>query len=952
MDFLKAIMPSTGFVCVAVGKLQKTARKEKLDSLNHIPFQDVDTLIAGLKDLQAVSTGKEVYFSPATYAKIKDPNNGFRKGDNVLALKSLYVDIDIREEPAFCHSYEDAVKDISRFCEETSFPYPWLVDSGNGIHAYWPLEKELSPVEWDAYSAGFLELVKSVCPRLVADSSRTKDKAALLRLPGFINHKNGRNQKVSVLSEGGGELSLSLVPTKEIDPLGTVADYSHIDPKDKVAIEHVVSACNWMREYVEHKETASEPEWYAALAVGRFTYIKDPKETYESAMALSTGHPGFNPTETIKKLDQLAKASIGPSTCVRLSELAPDRCRRCPLRGMVNSPVSAGRKIANTDPLDLAVITEPSLEEETIVVSGYEIAPPPAPFFFKNDQIFMNKTDSIVRVFDFLVVPINRSKDEYTGQEIAEIAARFPHDGDKIIRVPMSLLADDKKLGIFLADYGILPDRTYAPHFYRYLVSYIRSIQLSKAAARQYSQLGWRFPDINIPEYAEFVLGDMVYTKRGWLANTSISPTLAPSKAAATASGSLEEWKRAFSILSDIKGAEPLIVTALMGFAAPLVEFTPYNGILVNLYGGSGRGKSTAQRFATSIWGVPNERMILTHDNRIPMLNRIGAMRNLPVTFDELTEMDPEALGTLLYEITGGRGKERATVTGVTRANEATWKTIILGSSNISIYSKIAKLRAGNNGQAYRVLEFEVSPAVAEYAIAIDTAKSIIDSNYGMAGRVYAEYLANNVVSVRRKVEETIRAFTKSYQEAPAERFWLVAVATMYVGASIAHELKLHTYDVAGMVNWMVNAMKQVRVEIQDTLGDAGNMLNQFFLENLNNTLRDDGSSSIMIVPNNARNICVRYYGTQKKIEYVAVTKKALIDYCKFFKIELGWLLSSLKNSKALRGARRLDILNKTGLPPVEVDCYIFDAEVLIGSQEPSFIPKEVSQVRSSTSIN
>lgn len=932
MDFFESILPPSGLYCIASAKLEKQKDgKGKLSKLVHISFDSLASLKESLPGIVQSNSNRELYFSPSTYAESRDPNNGFRRGDNVHAVKSLYLDVDIRTEAGFCNNYEEALVQVELFRKSAGLPNPWIVDSGAGLHVYWPLSKAVDAAAWMGVALGFFEAVQGIAPKLIADATRSRDKAALLRLPGSTNHKHAKSKIVSILQEADGEVDWQRFYKKDL-PLvqGSDNEYALVKPEDRVSMEHVVKACNWVREYVRTQETASEPEWYAALSLSRFTYVNDPNSDHEAAIALSKGHPGYTLAGTLKKLDQLSTGGIGPSTCATLGGMFPERCRTCPLRGFVNSPIAAGRKISNTSEQDrnlLFTVGDDGPQINKLPVEDSAIPEPPKPFFIKDGQVFMHKADSIVRIFEYVVMPVNRAKDEYTGQEMVEFLIRFPHDGDRTIKVPMSLLADDKRLGIFLADYGILPERSVAPHFFRYLVAYVRELQAHRPAVRQYAQLGWRFPDINDQNKAEFILGDVVYTNGRWVPNSSVSPALLPSKASATGAGSLEKWREGFNSLKSMTFAEPLIAAALMGFAAPLIEFTPYNGVLVNLYGGSGRGKSTAQRFATSIWGVPNERMILTHDNRIPMLNRMGAMRNLPVTFDELTEMEPEALGTLLYEMSGGRGKERANISGVTRANEATWKTVVISSSNVSIYSKIARIRAGNNGQAYRVLELEVGPVLAQNALLIDHAKNLLDSNYGLSGRVFAEHLVNNVVTVRRLVLESMAHVTTAYQESPAERFWLTAVAAMRVGGKIAKDLGLHSYDVDAAVKWVVDAMKNTREAVRDMLGDPINIINQFLIESLNSTVKDDGG--MVMVPPNAKSVSVRYRAESGIVVEAFVSKKAVIDYCKYYKVEYGWLLAALRDTNMLKSIRKVDLLERTGMPSIEVDCFVLNTDVL-----------------------
>ena len=46
----------------------------------------------------------------------------------------------------------EAVEDLDHFLKVTELPPPVVIDSGNGIHAYWPFEEAVPIVEWKAYA--------------------------------------------------------------------------------------------------------------------------------------------------------------------------------------------------------------------------------------------------------------------------------------------------------------------------------------------------------------------------------------------------------------------------------------------------------------------------------------------------------------------------------------------------------------------------------------------------------------------------------------------------------------------------------------------------------------------------------------------------------------------------------------------------------------------------------
>jgi hypothetical protein len=65
-----------------------------------------------------------------------------------------------------------------------------VVESGHGMHVYWPFKEAISPAKWQRYAEG----LKAACVvhGLKADPARTADCASVLRPPGTHNHKDDR----------------------------------------------------------------------------------------------------------------------------------------------------------------------------------------------------------------------------------------------------------------------------------------------------------------------------------------------------------------------------------------------------------------------------------------------------------------------------------------------------------------------------------------------------------------------------------------------------------------------------------------------------------------------------------------------------------------------------------------------------------------------------------------
>ena len=141
------------------------------------------------------------------------------KGQSRLAKhaayrKSLFVDLDVGEDKAELGkgyaTKEEAEKALDDFVEKTLLPPVIKVDSGNGIHGYWPLDKDLTIEEWEPYADKFYDLCLK--HKLLVDSSVMCDAARIMRSPDSINYKKDREPApAKLLTEEIQEYSLELI---------------------------------------------------------------------------------------------------------------------------------------------------------------------------------------------------------------------------------------------------------------------------------------------------------------------------------------------------------------------------------------------------------------------------------------------------------------------------------------------------------------------------------------------------------------------------------------------------------------------------------------------------------------------------------------------------------------------------------------------------------------------
>lgn len=203
LDFLKTILPEHGIHYLAL--FQEGHRFP-----GHKVYLDLETMADAI-DNMAGSKSLSVYHACASYQRavieVEDGEKTKRKyriPENWDRAKSFWVDIDCGEaKHAKGDGYltqGDAVCAIFEFSDKIGWPHPMIVDSGNGIHAYWPLTKDIASDKW-VKIAKDLKAAMQHCG-VIADPTRTADFASILRPAGSVNRKNGAAKPVTVQHVG------------------------------------------------------------------------------------------------------------------------------------------------------------------------------------------------------------------------------------------------------------------------------------------------------------------------------------------------------------------------------------------------------------------------------------------------------------------------------------------------------------------------------------------------------------------------------------------------------------------------------------------------------------------------------------------------------------------------------------------------------------------------------
>ena len=253
--------------------------------------------------------------------------------------------------------------------------------------------------------------------------------------------------------------------------------------------------------------------------------------------------------------------------------------------------------------------------------------------------------------------------------------------------------------------------------------------------------------------------------------------------------GNLREWRERIAGLAT---GNPLLTLALaVAFAGPLLGKLHAEGGGVHLVGDSSTGKTTCAEAARSVWGGPEYRRSWR-----ATANGVEAAATLfndsLLVLDEISECDPREIGLIVYSLTNGTGKQRASRTGAARAVRR-WRCAIVSTGEKSIAT--AMLEGGHRakaGQAVRLLDVPVSRqhgawdalhGHADGRALSDAIKGAADKHYGHAGREFLERLTRDkrdlgdMLEAIKALPEFVAADAEGQAKRAASRFALFALA-------------------------------------------------------------------------------------------------------------------------------------------------------------------------------
>ena len=834
IDLLSTVLPSEGYYCVVGLKGGKP-----LQSF-HETREQVDARIPEL-----VEDGYDAYFALARFETTEG-----RTKDNVKVLRAFWLDIDCGEKKAEVNektgkpdgyiNQATAIYELVKFCETIGLPIPLLVNSGRGIHAYWPLDRDVTSSEWTPVSVRLRQLCNT--HNLYADNN-VFEPARILRVPGTFNFKADPPLPVEVISEevesisyetfkdtlGVSEEAFLELPKKELTALGKQLQDNLESSFSKIMRRSAEgNGCKQLLDCYVNKDTLSEPRWFNALAVAKFCRDAD-----SAIQKLSSGHPDYDPSATAAKIQHIK----GPHTCEQFEKNNPGGCEGCPFKDKVGSPISLGKELieAPVTEQNEYVVEVTEEQEEAPITTSYNIPKYPEPFVRgRNGGIYLipkEEEAEPIRVYDHDLYIVKRLKDPVEG-EVFQFRRHLPLDGVEDFVISNEKVVDKNALRNEIAKQGILCVGKQWDHLLHFITLMARELQYKQRLLHMRLQFGWADND------SKFIIGDREITKDGIFHSppSSVTRDLA---AKMYKQGTLDKWKEVFNLYGK-PGHEPHAYATLAAFGAPLLKFTGQKGSVINvIHPKSGTGKTTILRMINSVYGTPDDLCAAQKDTANAKITHLGLLNNLPFTVDEITNTTPMDFSDLVYSMSQGRGKQRMnSQTNSLRSNNTSWQTISVASSNASFYEKLSIAKASPDGEMMRLLEYKIGYTdVLDPAFAKEMFDFQLMDNFGHAGEKYITYLVNNLEHVKETVRTIQAKVDKELKLTQRERCWSANIAANITGGRIASQLGLLDWDMKAIYLWITSMVDEMRKEVVQPVEDVVAVIGDYVNRHINNIL-------------------------------------------------------------------------------------------------------------------
>lgn len=839
-EFLAVVLPpeGSGLYCA----VELTKKKE------HFYAETIPEIVAKVDGWHAA--GCDCFFGVATV----DEKRG---AENAQFVRSFFLDLDGYE------TKKDAVIALTDFLGKTgldSLGTPWLVDSGGGIHVYWPLQQEIPVNIWKPLAEDLKRLCKQFA--FTIDMAVTADPARILRVPGTTNFKKkyATPRPVRVRQIGDifnlADFSQQLYKHLQTAPSTPEPTLSGKRPKKAATASQVKlmqnsltlfskvedSGCLQLQYYKEHgQEDGMEPLWRGLLS---WTKVCDDGEDH--AVSLSAVHP-YSEDRMREKLANIK----GPYPCTKMDSENPGVCTNCPHWGKVTNPLVLGREIKTDNTAKVIPIApakfEPPPEPDFDNEDGYEPEeeapiealmrpePPRGYSYGQNGGVYVTMTEEDdegkkvkreiqLLPYDLFVVDLLSQEDEH----LVHMAAVRP-TGVQTLNFPQkSVVSKDETLKWLASNNIVCSFIGHDKKLYEYVRACVNEISHARKAVVVPKQCGWQ-------EDGSFVYNYRVFSTDGRETRVPM-PGLENINRNTNSKGDINTWRRLWEkIFVHKPGMDTALAMCVESFGSALMTFTEYEGFVWHIGSQwSGTGKSLVLSAKAGVWGHPLRYRTGKGTSPVAMQQRAGLLNSMPLLIDEITNVqrnNMEWAPAFIFDFAEAQGKERMeSGTNRERINDSTWKTTCTTTANEKLTDYMAGARKhSSNGELLRMLEWNPHTKLEftheERMILLE-----LKRNYGVAGEAWIRWLVRNR-DVAADIVQQVHAMLKTeFKFDDDERYWhagctVAVAASVLLGKYYANIINTPTKRIIAALKELV---VKARAVIKQSVRTAEDVLNAY----------------------------------------------------------------------------------------------------------------------------
>lgn len=932
------------------------------------PTRDVDKLI-NLADFLANKSGRnDLYFCLSRQARsgvnTHNKPKAIRNQSDALALKAIWIDVDVKTPPKGYASLKEALAAVTQFCTDTGMPAPSaLVASGGGLHVYWISKRALTPDEWKPYAHGLKNL--AIEHGLRCDAGVTIDSVRLLRVPGTWNHKTVPPRPVKMLllhndydfadlaflKDVAGSLpSVSTavfdpakfpklpIPAGGIESLSLGLEREELPPLDP---KPILKGCRFLMDALRTGgKDYSQPMWNLTTLAATFM-----ENGNVLAHRMGRSHPGYSveSTEALwdRKTRERTERGLGWPSCNAIQAAGCVACATCPHWAKGKSPLNLALAPKVTAAVTPFIPTAAS--SGPLLPDGYVFNE--RGYVCKEIETFDKKTKEA----ETLVLPILQCQVSGAWAEGGtRRALNFTCSADKGNFVPVRVPYDKMtatEITRCLHSQGCVTVPRNGQYLLDFIMAWITKIQEAQEAQKA-RPFGWYKPKATVEGFG--FGGLIIRTKGNELPSGFSDPKF---KEWYTPTGDLSKWMDACRLITDQHRPEVACIVAA-SFAAPLVHFTGYNGTMLSVWGNdTGAGKTSSHTVGATVWGHPKFSCATTDSTQISVMEHMGVIQNLPMFWDEITETaHQKTVFQAMFAGAQGVEKGRSTQSGGAR-DRGIWQTMTIACSNLSLADYVAARQPNTEAGLMRMFEYKCHKPPEGYRGQIDKvdAQAIFAActdNYGMMGMQYARLLASDPAGHDKLTKGTMRDVIKAVNQEQQERFWPATVAALVVGAQLANKLGCG-FDIPEMYDFLIQKYFEMRARVKaantdgSTIENTQSYVNAFFNEFFDSIVWTDafntgrGKAAAVTplhLPREGVPALIHFSVGDRTVRF---NKLAFADFLKTKEVSLS---SVMNNLHSVHGATVLRATIGAGTPRHAMQDYAVSIPIPVGSEYESMM--------------